>query len=130
MGAGLCSVEDVIARETMKKENVVVDPEAERLLIANAPSSLGAVVTGNMDVEDQAGLVDGRLGYSGRTEKMHKYLAKEFKASPSGSLSYDNLCKAQSQGRRELIAGCFFELLVLKTNGVISLKQKEPLADI
>lgn len=99
-------------------------------LLRNAPTSMGAVVTGGMDTEDQGDNAAVRVGYSGRTEKMHRFLAKEFSGSESGALSYGNLCKTQATGRRELIAGCFFELLVLKTNGVIGLEQDAPLSDI
>ena len=103
---------------------------ADNMLLRNAPGSLDAVVTAAMDEEDQAGNAAARVGYSGRTEKMHRFLAKEFSDTKSKSLSYETLCRTQSSGRRELIAGCFFELLVLKTNGSIALKQDEPQADI
>eukprot|EP00913_Durusdinium_trenchii_P015657 g14718.t1 len=116
--------------------------ETETLLLENAPSSMNAVVTGNMDEEEQTG--NARLGYSGRSEKMHRFLAKdppgcekmparhehksvipeEFKDTGAQDLSYEQMCRSQTQGRRELIAGCFFELLVLKTNGVINLRQE------
>jgi len=92
---------------------------------------MDAVVIGSMDEEDQAANAAARVGYSGRTEKMHRYLAREFKdAQGTHALSYEQLCRAQSDGRRELIAGCFFELLVLRTNGVIGLQQDAPLSDI
>jgi len=102
----------------------------ESVLLENAPASMSGVVTGNQDDEDQSGNPAARIGYSGRTEKMHRFLAKEFNDSGSQDLSYQSLCKSQTQGRRELIAGCFFELLVLKTNGVISIDQEVPEADI
>ncbi|CAE8609126.1 unnamed protein product, partial [Polarella glacialis] len=102
----------------------------EQMLLENAPSSLNSVVTGSMDDEDQSGNAAARVGYSGRTEKMHRYLAKEFKDTDEQALSYENLCRLQASGRRELIAGCFFELLVLKTNGVIGIEQDKPLSDI
>lgn len=107
----------------------------EKELLQNAPDSMGAVITGTMDAEDQAANQTARTGYSGRTEKMHRFLAKEFtqteaEESSSQSLSYEGMCRAQASGRRELIAGCFFELLVLKTNGVIGLQQDKPYADI
>lgn len=116
-----------------RSEAEVKDEELalERLLVANAPQSLGAVVTATMDEEDQTQNAVARLGYSARTEKMHKYLAGKFQdTGESQALSYGQLCKQQAAGRRELIAGCFFELLVLRTNGVISLQQEAPLADI
>eukprot|EP00435_Cladocopium_sp_Y103_P012622 s95_g3.t1 len=100
----------------------------ETVLLENAPSSMNAVVTGAMDDEDQSG--NARLGYSGRSEKMHRFLAKEFKDTGAADLSYEEMCRNQTRGRRELIAGCFFELLVLKTNGVINLEQADPLSDI
>merc|ERR1712187_273601 len=102
----------------------------EKQLLINAPNSLAGVVTGSMDEEDQVANTDARVGYSGRTEKMHRFLAKEFTESRTKAISYEELCKTQAAGRRELIAGCFFELLVLKTNGVISLKQDDPKSDI
>lgn len=109
----------------MLEETPVV---TETLLLENAPSSMNAVVTGAMDDEDQSG--NARLGYSGRSEKMHRFLAKEFKDTGAADLSYEEMCRNQTRGRRELIAGCFFELLVLKTNGVINLEQANPLSDI
>mmetsp|Transcript_80725 Transcript_80725/g.216907 ORF Transcript_80725/g.216907 Transcript_80725/m.216907 type:complete len:172 (-) Transcript_80725:24-539(-) len=102
----------------------------ERQLVINAPASMGAVVTGGMDEEDQSGNAAARVGYSGRTEKMHRFLAREFSEAQSPALSYEAMCKVQGAGRRELIAGCFFELLVLKTNGVIGLSQDAPKGDI
>jgi len=96
----------------------------ETMLLENAPVSMNGVVTGIAD--DEA----ARVGFSGRTEKMHRYLAKEFQDSSSQDLSYESMCKADSRGRNDLIAGCFFELLVLKTNGVINLKQDVPQSDI
>jgi hypothetical protein len=103
----------------------------EQLLVSNAPQSMDAVVTASMDEEDQAQNADARLGYSGRTEKMHKYLAGRFKDSgDERKLSYDGLCHSQAEGRKELIAGCFFELLVLRTNGVVNLQQEAPQGDI
>eukprot|EP00406_Dinophysis_acuminata_P041400 CAMPEP_0179371468 /NCGR_PEP_ID=MMETSP0797-20121207/85741_1 /TAXON_ID=47934 /ORGANISM="Dinophysis acuminata, Strain DAEP01" /LENGTH=539 /DNA_ID=CAMNT_0021087321 /DNA_START=67 /DNA_END=1687 /DNA_ORIENTATION=+ len=103
---------------------------SERALLEDAPRSLSAVVTASMDEEDQSQNTAVRVGYSGRTEKMHRFLAKEFHGTQSRSLSYETMCREQSAGRRELIAGCFFELLVLKSNGVIGLSQDAPLADI
>lgn len=102
----------------------------ETLLLENAPGSMNAVVTGNQDDEDQSGNPTARIGYSGRTEKMHRFLAREFRDAGKPDLSYEDLCRSQTQGRRELIAGCFFELLVLKTNGVINVEQDDPLSDI
>eukprot|EP00439_Symbiodinium_sp_Y106_P022441 s2379_g2.t1 len=102
----------------------------ETLLLENAPGSMNAVVTGNQDDEDQSGNPTARIGYSGRTEKMHRFLAREFRDAGRPDLSYEDLCRSQTQGRRELIAGCFFELLVLKTNGVINVEQDDPLSDI
>eukprot|EP00928_Gymnodinium_smaydae_P076935 TRINITY_DN6003_c0_g1_i2.p1 TRINITY_DN6003_c0_g1~~TRINITY_DN6003_c0_g1_i2.p1 ORF type:complete len:656 (-),score=142.63 TRINITY_DN6003_c0_g1_i2:71-2038(-) len=102
----------------------------EQNLLENAPVSLAGVVTGTMDQEDQSGNSEVRIGYSGRTEKMHRFLAKNFVDSKAGSLSYERMCRTHAQGRRDLVAGCFFELLVLKTNGVIGLNQDNPEADI
>merc|ERR1712107_390350 len=102
----------------------------EGQLLENAPMSMASVITAGMDGEDQTGNAEARVGYSGRTEKMHRFLAKEFQEKQSKPLSYEGLCKGQAGKRRDLIAGCFFELLVLKTNGVINVKQDEPLSDI
>lgn len=102
----------------------------ENELLEGAPTTLAAVVTSSMDTEYQSGNQEARVGYSGRTEKMHRYLAREFEDSRSKALSYEELCRSQAPGRHDLIAGCFFELLVLKTNGVIGLKQDAPKADI
>lgn len=129
-----------------------LDPaKVENDLLANAPESMRQVITGNMDAEDQSGNSLARTGYSARTEKMHRFLAKEFVESSAApgtrmksvadadaralaareqSLSYESLCRQQSSGRRELIAGCFFELLVLKTNGSIGVEQDKPFSDI
>jgi len=102
----------------------------ETVLLENAPGSMNAVVTGNQDDEDQSGNPAARIGYSSRTEKMHRFLAKEFRDSGSQDLSYEEMCRSQTEGRRDLIAGCFFELLVLKTNGVINVQQEDPQSDI
>lgn len=105
-------------------------PRDEEFLLAGAPATMGAVVTAGMDEEDQSQNAAARVGYSGRTEKMHRFLAREFRSTETPSLSYESLCRMQSAGRRELIAGCFFELLVLRTNGVIGLQQENPMSDI
>merc|ERR1711862_659146 len=105
-------------------------PPTEESLLPGAPETLAAVVTGSMDQEDQSANAMVRIGYSGRTEKMHRFLAKTFHESRSKEISYDRVCKSQAGGRRDLIAGCFFELLVLRTNGVIKLKQPEQEGDI
>jgi len=117
----------VVGREASPARRL---PVTELALVADAPSCMGAVVTGNMDQEDQCGMGDIRVGYSGRTEKMHRFLAKEFQEKSSEVLSYKSMCKQQSKGQRELIAGCFFELLVLKTSGVIDVRQEKAQADI
>jgi len=117
------------------------EPAPIRLDMSDAPSHMGLIVTGAADNEDQNANTEARLGYSGRTEKMHKFLAKEFQdrseahASSSAStdnsqISYQQMCRSQSGGDRGVIAGCFFELLVLRTNGVVNLKQEKPYADI
>lgn len=118
------------AAATPLREVPAVPAMTDEMLLMNPPTSMGAVVTGAMDEEDQSGNVDARVGYSGRTEKMHRFLAKEFKEAAEPALSYQQLCRQQGSGKRELIAGCFFELLVLKSNDVISLQQDAPQADI
>merc|ERR1719265_1143309 len=104
--------------------------EDEVALVADAPESMSSVVGRGTDDEDGENEVGERKGSSGRTEKMHRFLAKEFHGTTSTALSYGNICSGHAEGRRELIAGCFFELLVLKTNGVVSLTQRDPYADI
>jgi len=107
-------------------------------LLINAPSSLANVVAAPIDSQDQSESAFVRVGYSARTEKMHKFLAKEFHHGQHDAISYDSLCRnpssfsSSSSGadRRELVAGCFFELLVLRTNGVIGLQQDTPLSEI
>merc|ERR1712136_193414 len=114
-------------------EPVRPEPQKERVEavhLQNAPLNMGGVITGSMDQEDQAANQAARIGYSGRTEKMHRFLAKTFQDESSDALSYQSLCKTQAAGRRELIAGCFFELLVLKTNGVITWQQEQAYSDI
>eukprot|EP00933_Yihiella_yeosuensis_P062819 TRINITY_DN65818_c0_g1_i1.p1 TRINITY_DN65818_c0_g1~~TRINITY_DN65818_c0_g1_i1.p1 ORF type:complete len:570 (-),score=134.96 TRINITY_DN65818_c0_g1_i1:108-1817(-) len=99
---------------------------SEKTLLENAPNSLSGVVSGQDEDEKEA-----RVGYSARTEKMHSYLAKEFKDTGTNSLSYQALCRAPSSAsRREIASSCFFELLVLKTNGVIGIQQDQPTDDI
>jgi len=115
-----------------------------KLDLTDAPTRMGGVVTAGTADEENTQAEAARVGYSGRTEKMHKFLAKEFQRSDSGegaaasssavpsasTLSYDQMCKSQSGGDRGVIAGCFFELLVLRTNGVVNLKQEQPYSDI
>jgi hypothetical protein len=110
---------------------------AVHLDMSDAPSHMTAVVQGGPDQEEQAAAIDARVGYSGRTEKMHKFLAKEFQSKTSTTsmpdsqaLSYEQMCRSQSSGDRGVIAGCFFELLVLRTNGVVNLRQESPYSDI
>jgi len=67
-----------------------------------------------------------RVGYSARTERMGRYLSKKFEEKPEQDLCYQELCTNDTSGNRQAIAGAFFELLVLKTNGVIDLQQEHP----
>lgn len=127
--AGLEAAGPVSSAGDVRREAAV-----EAQLLAGAPTSLGAVITGSMDEEDQTGNAAARIGYSGRTEKMHRFLAREFSEGGQGALSYESICRrpsaAEDVGSRELISSCFFELLVLRTNGVIGLNQEEAQADI
>lgn len=114
-------------------EPAVWKPPPIALDMSDAPSHMRMVVTGSMDMEDQSANTDARVGYSGRTEKMHKFLAAEFKRGEitvGDCLSYETMCRQQAAGDRGVIAGCFFELLVLRTNGVVNLQQPTPFADI
>jgi len=118
------------------------EPAPALLDMSDAPSHMSAVVQPNGDPEDQSASQEARVGYSGRTEKMHKFLAKEFQRSKPevaassstaparNALSYEQICRKQSGGDRGVIAGCFFELLVLRTNGVVNLHQEKPYSDI
>lgn len=99
--------------------------EKERALLKGAPKSLSKAVLANPDAEEQC---EPRVGYSSRTERMHRYLASEFLNAGSDGLSYEKVCRGH--GRRELVAGSFFELLVLKTNGTVNLRQEKPMGDI
>merc|ERR1712039_151744 len=99
---------------------------SENFDLVDAPASFHAVVSASKDEEDQVENAEARVGYSGRTERMHRFLAREFKDSHARELSYDSLCRRQGAGECNLIASCFFELLVLRTNGVIGLQQDQP----
>mmetsp|Transcript_9907 Transcript_9907/g.18391 ORF Transcript_9907/g.18391 Transcript_9907/m.18391 type:complete len:195 (-) Transcript_9907:119-703(-) len=87
---------------------------------------------------DMVGVTDDSLcadatsfvGHNRRSERMHSFLLQEFANSGAGELSFQELCTLHAQGRRDTMAGCFFELLVLKTNGTIDLDQEHPDADI
>eukprot|EP00927_Polykrikos_kofoidii_P033500 TRINITY_DN28329_c0_g1_i1.p1 TRINITY_DN28329_c0_g1~~TRINITY_DN28329_c0_g1_i1.p1 ORF type:complete len:818 (+),score=181.41 TRINITY_DN28329_c0_g1_i1:308-2761(+) len=129
-GVAVVGVNDAAAQAMAAAAEASASALADGHLLQNAPTSLDAIITGNMDNEDQSGQADVRVGYSARTEKMHRFLARRFVDSRENTLSFEGMCKQQAKGRRELIAGGFFELLVLKTNGVIGLKQDEPQSDI
>ena len=66
-----------------------------------------------------------------RQEAGRQYIKSEEELSPSlpRGTTWDQLW-ADGFERRRTIAGCFFELLVLKTHTVIDLKQSEPYGDI
>jgi len=89
--------------------------------------SMGQVVTGGMDEEKLDGT---RVGFSSRTQKMESLVRQEIVEFGRQSMSYNETCAEQSRGSRHLVAACFFELLVLKTNGVIEVKQDRPFGDI
>jgi len=112
---------------------------AVHLDLSDAPEKMSMVTSsGNVEQDESQSADVSRVGYSGRTEKMHKFLAKEFQRSSSSSasasspsaLSYEQMCKRQASGDRGVIAGCFFELLVLRTNGVVNLCQEKPYSDV
>lgn len=86
--------------------------------------SMSAVVTGSMDEED----IDmSRVGFSSRTNKMESLVRQEMRES---GVSYKEMCLSQGGSNRHLIAACFFELLVLKTNGVVDVQQNKPYENI
>merc|ERR550519_471501 len=91
---------------------------------SNVHLTMGSVVTGGMDEEELDGT---RVGFSSRTQKMESLLRQEMK--PNG-LSYNGLVDTQAKHSRHLTAACFFELLVLKTNGIIEVSQADPYTDI
>lgn len=97
----------------------------EDKLLEGAPTSMDGVITGDCDEEEQAATTSSR-----RTERMHKFLAQEFRTCDSDEVSFTSLCRREGAGRRELIAGCFFELLVLRTNGIVGLKEDRLYDDI
>mmetsp|Transcript_44202 Transcript_44202/g.127704 ORF Transcript_44202/g.127704 Transcript_44202/m.127704 type:complete len:571 (+) Transcript_44202:2-1714(+) len=97
--------------------------QEERAMIEDAPTTIRAVV-------DQDRLAVARLGYSARTEKMHRFLAREFHDRKAESLSYEALCRQRGSSNRRDIACCFFELLVLQSENVVKLRQERPSADI
>jgi len=116
------------------------EPSVVHLDLTDAPGEMNQVITSGQAEQDDSQVAEAaRVGYSGRTEKMHKFLAKEFQRSSSSSaaaqpdlanLSYEDMCKTQAGGDRGVIAGCFFELLVLRTNGVVNLRQDKPYSDV
>ncbi len=82
------------------------------------------------------------VGYSARTERMHHFLSSKLNgAGTEGadgepvkkeSLEFTGLCKASNVDyrnnteKRMAHAGCFFELLVMKTHSIIELGQSTP----
>mmetsp|Transcript_142202 Transcript_142202/g.247873 ORF Transcript_142202/g.247873 Transcript_142202/m.247873 type:complete len:554 (-) Transcript_142202:8-1669(-) len=105
-------------------------PPTEESLLRRAPPDMSSVLVPRPIDEDANFDARRWTGYSQRSEKMHSFLAKEFSESGARELTFEKLCESHSDGRRHAIAGCFFELLVLKTNGVIELEQEDPDANI
>ncbi|CAE7367385.1 Cdc40, partial [Symbiodinium necroappetens] len=77
--------------------------------------------TGNQDDEDQSGNPTAR--YSGRTEKMHRFLAREPVFVVMLREGFSEL-EFRDAGKPDL------SYEVLKTNGVINVEQDDPLSDI
>ncbi|KAH3765323.1 double-strand-break repair protein rad21 [Pelomyxa schiedti] len=68
-------------------------------------------------------------GWSDRSKRMLKFLRLYFekKKNPRGGVEYFAMLKDKT---RKVAATTFFELLVLQSNGVVKLSQKEPYQDI
>eukprot|EP00397_Hematodinium_sp_SG-2012_P019449 GEMP01019983.1.p1 GENE.GEMP01019983.1~~GEMP01019983.1.p1 ORF type:complete len:533 (+),score=100.28 GEMP01019983.1:75-1673(+) len=89
--------------------------------------TMSSVVTGSMDEEEFDGT---RVGFSSRTQKMEALVQQEMTRVSEDGICYKEMCRTQGSKNRHLIAACFFELLVLKTNGVIEVKQSKPYSNI
>lgn len=125
--------QDVPVREE-DPEGYVPDfePAAAGQMVGYSPRKCGvltmsSVVTGGMDEEEFDGT---RVGFSSRTQKMESLVKQEMEHAPAEGLCYKDMCRNQGRKDRHLIAACFFELLVLKTNGVIDVKQNNPYEEI
>jgi chromatin segregation and condensation protein Rec8/ScpA/Scc1 (kleisin family) len=69
------------------------------------------------------------VGYSARTKKMEDWLRKAFKKH-GNELSYQKRAALDNHHDTLTLAGCFFELLVLKTHGVIDVIQGSAFGEI
>jgi len=65
--------------------------------------------------------------WSERTRKMHKFLDKTFYEERVDQLHYFDMIQDK---RRKVVVGTFFELLVLKSRGIIDVHQEAPYSDI
>jgi len=103
-------------------------PRVQMMTVEPGRISMAGVVTGTMDEEKLDG---SRVGFSGRTRRMEQLLEQEMKQlADNAGLSYTKLCRRQARKDRGRVAGCFFELLVLKTNGFINVSQQQAYGDI
>merc|ERR1712224_1127369 len=115
LAGGIVPAEPVVGAIEAAPPAALREQTAVHLDISDAPEKMSLVVSsGNAEQdrqEDSQSVEAARVGYSGRTEKMHKFLAKEFQSSKSSAsnLSYEQMCKKQAGGDRGVIAGCFFE---------------------
>jgi cohesin complex subunit SCC1 len=74
---------------------------------------------------DEATAKQSQSGWSARTEKMRQTFQEHFEQADA--LSFDDL--TQGQTRRQ--AACaLFEVLVLKSKGLIGVNQRKPFGDI
>lgn len=64
-------------------------------------------------------------GLTERTKKMHKFLTNNFREKEE--LNYLQMISGKN---RKTVVGTFFELLVLKSRGIVDLKQSAPYGDI
>mmetsp|Transcript_46746 Transcript_46746/g.111172 ORF Transcript_46746/g.111172 Transcript_46746/m.111172 type:complete len:558 (-) Transcript_46746:57-1730(-) len=116
----------VFAAAEQRPAPEVSDPAAEELPVPMSMREVCMVLQREGEEES-----DGTsTGYSGRTERMKQFLSREFRKTASRPLSYTSLCQSGAAGKPDLIAACFFELLVLRTNGDVGLQQETPNADI
>merc|ERR1711904_443704 len=115
------------AEEAVKSEAAKQDDDQNIGSKTVAPTSLIDVLSATQREEVMKG------DFSARTERMHCWLQRKFEAQDSDSLFYNRLCKDErlpAQHCREVKASCFFELLVLRTNSMVRLKQESPYEDI
>eukprot|EP00746_Dinoflagellata_sp_MGD_P004625 gnl/MRDRNA2_/MRDRNA2_108957_c0_seq1.p1 gnl/MRDRNA2_/MRDRNA2_108957_c0~~gnl/MRDRNA2_/MRDRNA2_108957_c0_seq1.p1 ORF type:complete len:481 (+),score=107.53 gnl/MRDRNA2_/MRDRNA2_108957_c0_seq1:34-1476(+) len=123
VGPGMIAKEAGISSAAQEDHDVIFE--------ALPPASMADVLKASPLTHEKQEVT--KSGYSARTERMESWLQKKFETDCSKSLSYSALCKEErlsAQHCREVKASCFFELLVLRTNSMIRLKQDRPYGDI